>query len=326
MRVLLCLRQNCYKYYSADTQQCQKIYKFLKKRNIQVDINNGGKCDFSKYDVVHLFDLNSTGEMYKYYKEAVRNKCDIVISPLYWNYERYFKFNKKIESIKLWKRCNLYRGEILKKSKGVICSSEIEMGFLNRDFGQINGEVVYYGSEIEYDDIPLYSFKERNNLDKYVLCVARINPIKNQKTLVDITEKLGMSLVLVGNIDDKSYFSECMKKEHVKYFGFFDSYNIYNAYRFAEVHAVPGFCEMPGLSTLEAAGSGCKVLTSSEGCAKEYLKDKAYYCNPFNTEDIENKLIEALNGRKSNILKLYVQQRFKWEKYGEKILDIYESL
>lgn len=326
MRVLLCLRGDCYKNYSTDTKQSQMLYRYCKEKNIDVEVCNGGLQDFSKYDVVHLFDLNCTGEMYKYFKEASRSKCNIVITPMYWNYEKYFRNNQKIESIKLWKRCNPYRSEMLKKSRAIVCSSDIELELLRKEFGEVEGEIVHYGSEIEYDEIPLYSFKGRYDLDRFVLSVGRIGPVKNQLALARVTKKLGIPLVLIGNIQNKKYFSECIKHEHVKYFGFMDTYNIYNAYRFAEVHAAPGFYEMPGIASLEAANSGCKVLTSTEGCAKEYLKDMAYYCNPFKDEDIEDNLIKAMEGKKSAKLKKHVQQRYKWEKFCEGILKIYEEV
>jgi glycosyltransferase involved in cell wall biosynthesis len=113
------------------------------------------------------------------------------------------------------------------------------------------------GVEVEDEEVPLYNFRERYKLNTYVLCVGNICPKKNQLSLAQICSKIGVQLLLIGKINDNNYFKECIKHDNVLYLGFMDSYNMYNAYRFAKIHVLPSYVEIPGFSSLEAAASGC---------------------------------------------------------------------
>ena len=62
--------------------------------------------DFSSYDIIHLFNLSSMGETYKYYKIAKSYK-EHVLSPLYWD-RIYYKYINNTEKLK-FERCSAYR-------------------------------------------------------------------------------------------------------------------------------------------------------------------------------------------------------------------------
>jgi glycosyltransferase involved in cell wall biosynthesis len=153
--------------------------------------------------------------------------------------------------------------------------------------------------------------------------VARINPHKNQLALAKVCSRLETKLVLIGNINDKAYFDECMKYSNVTYLGFMDSYNIYNAYRFSRVHVLPSFMEIPGLSSLEAAASGCNIISTKEGSAGEYFKDMALYIDPYDENSIMNALEKALKQRKTGILKKHVVDNYSWNRCIESLYNCY---
>ena len=82
--------------------------------------------------------------------------------------------------------------EIFKKSKAIFCNSELEKQLIQSEFS-VNTEykIIYNGVEVENDDIPLYNFTERYNLNNYVLSVGRICKSKNQLALCEVCDKLG---------------------------------------------------------------------------------------------------------------------------------------
>ena len=232
-----------------------------------------------------------------------------------------------MDGLKLWKRCKPYRDEILRKSNMIFCNSKIEENHLKKEFGDIAPcKVIHYGVDVENEEIPLYNFKERYLLDKYILSVGRICELKNQYTLAKVCYEMGIELVLIGNVQDKKYFRKCMRFKNVKYFGFMDSYNIYNAYRFAKVHVNCSFADMPGLSSLEAAASGCITVSTKEGCSYEYFKDMAIYNNPYDEEDVFNAINRGLKMKKNDRLKNYITDNFSWENYCETVYKNYLKL
>ncbi|MCY6958691.1 glycosyltransferase family 4 protein [Clostridium brassicae] len=327
MKILLCTRQDYYKNFKGDSTLVLKTAQYLKKLGVEVTINAGCICDYSQYDIIHLFNLNKVGETYKYFRTAHKFKKNIVLSPEYFNLSRYYKYNNFDEKLKLWESSNLYRKEILKGVTKIIANSNVEKENIKNDFG-INKscEIIYKGVEIEDEEIPLYNFRERYKLNTYVLCVGSISPKKNQLYLAKICSKLGIQLLLIGKVKSEEYFKECMRYDNVLYLGFMDSYNIYNAYRFAKVHVLPGYCEIPGFSSMEAAASGCNIVSTIEGNAKEYFKDMAIYCNPYDYDSLYKAVEKALRINKREKLKKYVKENYSWERYSEKLYDIYKEL
>ena len=322
MKVLLCVRQDYYRNFAGDSLQVIKTAEYLQKLGATVDINDGGIYDYSKYDIVHLFNIATTGEIYRYYKIAHFYKKNLVISPIHWDMKKYYRINNEIESIKLYESCSSYKEEILKKSKVIICSSELEMNLIQEEFNvKTQYRVVYNGVEVEDEDIPLYNFTDRYKLNNYVLSVGRICSSKNQLALCTICEELGKQLVLIGSASDKEYLKQCTNFNNVIYLGFMDSYNVYNAYRFAKVHVLPSFVEMPGLSSLEAAASGCNIVSTQEGCAKEYFKDMALYCDPYDNNSILSAVKQGFEKRRDNKLKNYVNENYNW---GTSINELYK--
>ncbi len=147
------------------------------------------------YDIVHLFNIDTTGETYRYYKIAHFYKKILVISPMHWDMKKYHMINNKIESMKLYEKCSSYKEEILKKSKVIFCNSELEKDLIKKEFNvNTKCKVIYNGVEVENEDIPLYNFTERYNLNNYVLCVGRICESKNQLALCSICEELGKAI------------------------------------------------------------------------------------------------------------------------------------
>lgn len=327
MKVLLCIRSDYYRNFAGDSMQVLKTAEYLRKMGVIVDINDGNILDYSSYDIVHLFNLTRIGETYKYYKIAKSYKKNIVLSSVYWNLTKYYYYINDLENIKLWNRCKIYRAEILKGCKMVYPNSKLEGELIQEEFGKwVPYTVVYNGVEVENEEVPLYNFKERYNLNNYILCVGRIEERKNQLRLAQVCNDIGIQLVLIGSIKDKKYFNECMKYKNIIYLGFMDSYNIYNAYRFAKLHVVPSFVETPGLSSLEAAASGCNIVSTIEGCTKEYFRDMAIYCNPYDTNSIENAVKIGIKQKKNDRLKAYILENYNWQKCIKTIYNSYEKI
>lgn len=327
MKILLCTRGDYDKRIGSDSVIVKKITEHLRKLGVVVDINNGGITDYSEYDIVHLFNLYSIGEIYHHYKLAHRHNKNIVITPIYWNLEKYYTLNEEMENLKLWTRANVYRKLILKGCKRVYLSSGMELDMLQKDFGKdICCSIVPIGVEVESEDIPLYNLKERYNLENYILCVGRISPRKNQLSLIKACSHLGIPLVLIGYVKNQKYFNACKAEGKMLYLGTMDSYGVYNAYRFAKVHALPSFLETPGIASLEASVCGCNIVTTQEGSAREYFKDMAFYCNPYSSESIEEAVYKAWKKPKNEELKQYVRKTYQWEQSARTLIEDYEKM
>ncbi|WP_039656308.1 glycosyltransferase [Clostridium tyrobutyricum] len=327
MRVLFCIRKDYLENFAGDSMQFIKTLKYLKKRHVDIHINKGSIKDYSNYDIVHLFNLTRIGETYNYYKIARFYKKNIVLTPIYWNLKKYYSFVKDEESIKLWNESNIYRKEILQGCSMIYPNSILEAEQICSDFSiNVPYTVVYNGIELEYRNYPKFNFRKKYSLRKYILCAARICNRKNQLVLSRILKDSNYDLVLIGDINDEQYFMNCMKYRNVKYLGFMDRCNLYNAYRCADIHILPSFVETPGLSSLEAASLGCKIISTEEGSSREYFRDMCIYCNPYNEDSIKKSIEYAIGISKNSKLKKYVNNNFNWKKCIDTLYDSYINL
>ena len=134
---------------------------------------------------------------------------------------------------------------------------------------------------------------EAQPAEDYVLCVGRIEPHKNQLSLVRACESLGVSLLLVGKSANNDYTRAvgdgagdvgiCEADDEARAI-FLSS---------ARVHALPSFFENPGLVHMEAAVMGIPAVMGNRGCEPEFFGPGGIYCDPTSVDDIAAAIAEA---------------------------------
>ncbi|MDO8639765.1 MAG: glycosyltransferase family 1 protein [bacterium] len=140
-------------------------------------------------------------------------------------------------------------------------------------------------------------------------------------------------LVLVGKED---YFYKKIKEDikknefgdRVIFYGEANDRELVSLYKNAVALVVPSLMEGFGLPALEAMACGCLVLASEIDSLKEVCVDSAIYFNPFDENDLENKLKLIINLKnKSVYVKKGIERSklFSWEKMARETLKVYES-
>jgi glycosyltransferase involved in cell wall biosynthesis len=94
----------------------------------------------------------------------------------------------------------------------------------------------------------------------------------------------------------------------------------------ASVHAVPSLFETTGLVSLEAALSGCNVVTTEVGYAREYFEDMAWYCAPYDLGSIRSAVLAAINAPPQDELRRRVLDRHTWAHTGAATAAAYRDL
>jgi glycosyltransferase involved in cell wall biosynthesis len=146
---------------------------------------------------------------------------------------------------------------------------------------------------------------------------------------------LDISLVLVVKDD---YFYERLRKkinnvklyEKVIFVQNVSDQELVNLYRNAIALIMPSLMEGFGLPALEAMANKCLVLASDIPSLKEVCADTAIYFDPYNVNDIMQKMKEVYSndmyyysGKKEKGLERV--KNFSWEKTARETLKVYES-
>jgi glycosyltransferase involved in cell wall biosynthesis len=175
---------------------------------------------------------------------------------------------------------------------------------------------------------PATSFADRD----YVLFVGRIEPHKNQLGLIGALRGTGLPLVIAGyeHPDHPRYAQECRAAGAgwVTFTGpvLHESDQLRNLYRGARVHVLPSWFETTGLVSLEAALSGCSVVSTSLGHAREYLGDLAWYCDPREPASILAAVRQAWGTPPSSALRQRVLDHYTWKHVADATIEAYGTL
>jgi glycosyltransferase involved in cell wall biosynthesis len=169
-------------------------------------------------------------------------------------------------------------------------------------------------------------FEERG----YVLFVGRIEPHKNQLGLIQALRGSGLPLVIAGyeHPDHQRYLQQCRAAGagwvtfHIGH----ETAALPDLYRGARVHVLPTWFETTGLVSLEAALSGCSVVSTSRGHAREYFGDLAWYCDPRDPSSILNAVRQGWATPPAVELKQRVLERYTWRHVAEATAAAYRAL
>ena len=162
-------------------------------------------------------------------------------------------------------------------------------------------------------------------LKKFILYVSRIEPRKNQALLIEIWNELGLykkkfDLVLVGSegVKDAQFWKQMhrLSETEEKYFLWLKNIsnkNLVWLYKNCSLFVFPSSAEGFGISPLEAAFYGAKVLCSNTTAMKDFDFFKEFLFSPNSKEEFKQQLLMALsNDFPHQSVKNEIQDRYNW--------------
>lgn len=177
-------------------------------------------------------------------------------------------------------------------------------------------------------------FAETFGVKDYILCVARIEPRKNQLMILHALRDLNLPIVLIGHGTNEEYNAllERYAGDNVHLVGRIspDDPLLASAIAGCRVFVLPSWSEGAPLAALEAGAAGATMVLSDRSSEPEYFGDFARYCDPADPASIRSAILEAydnpLDAAGRAALQSHVEQNFSWESYARKTADVYETV
>jgi glycosyltransferase involved in cell wall biosynthesis len=164
---------------------------------------------------------------------------------------------------------------------------------------------------------------------KYVLAVSSHNPNKNFHRVVQALGHLNqgdMKLVIAGAHDRRVYGTSARLPDGVHSVGYVSDEELKALYENAGCFVFASLYEGFGLPPLEAMASGCQVVASRAGSLPELFNGVAFFCDPYDPEDIAATIQRAFKSpAAAGDLKAFARQ-FSWEKCARETLEVLNSL
>src|SRR5687767_6217213 len=282
MKVAFITRSTLFNIKGGDTIQMLETARHLEMLNISIDIKLAHeKIDYRQYDLLHFFNIIRPADILHHLYKTTQ---PFVVSPILVDYSEYDRHHRKgvagvlfrllspdaieylktiarwikgkdkISSISYWwkgqKRCVK---EILRKTPLLLPNSHAEYNYI----------VKAYGIELPYikvaDGIDPVLFSPNPSIAKdpnLVLCVARIEGLKNQLNLIKALNNTPYKLIIIGAAapNQQNYYRECRKiaAENIMFTNYLPQKELVSYFQKAKVHVLPSWFEVCGLSSLEA--------------------------------------------------------------------------
>jgi glycosyltransferase involved in cell wall biosynthesis len=160
-----------------------------------------------------------------------------------------------------------------------------------------------------------------------VVCVGRIEPLKNQATLLFALRDLDVDVTLVGGSYDADYLKLC-RRWATKRTTFADRLpddELATLLQRTAVHVLPSWGDLPGFVSLEAAARGARVVAGARGSEREYLGPEVEYVDPLDPQAIQaavNLALAAPPRVRGDALDERLRA-LRWDAYAATSIDAY---
>jgi len=153
--------------------------------------------------------------------------------------------------------------------------------------------------------------------DKYVLCLGRIEPVKNQLSIIKALSELGLKGVFAGGSIDEEYLLKCKNEGdgYVQILPYIKpcSSLLVSLIAGSQVVVEVGF-DPSGRSSLEAALLGRPLVLSRDEWTSEYFENTVYKANPEKIDEIINAIElgvdDEKNANKSQVALVHVNNKY----------------
>jgi glycosyltransferase involved in cell wall biosynthesis len=356
MQVAFIARATLYTVKGGDTLQVTQTARHLDELGIHVDVKlTHEPIDYGKYDLLHFFNIIRPADMLCHIRKSHK---PFVVSTILIDYSGYDKRVRKgiagmlcrflsadgIEYLKtiarflsgrdkLMTKAYLWQGqkrsvrEILRSASLLFSNSRLEHKRLVDQYrfstacvpipNGLDPELFFYDEQEEKDD-------------RLVICVARIEGIKNQINLIKALNNTKYHLLIIGDYapNQFAYYNECRKMaaSNVSFMKHISQHELVKYYQKAKVHILPSWFETCGLSSLEAGAMGCNIVITEKGYTREYYEDFAFYCDPGSPSSIRLAVERAANSPCRPALRKKILANYTWNHSATSIARAYDQI
>lgn len=360
MRVLLQIRHDALTRPGGDTVQVQRTAEALRALGVDAEVTTDLLADLRGRDVVHVFNVTAPAESLEHARRARERGAPVALSTVYWPQDEYYRLGERRRPWRGWVRrarlrwMRLTRADVSARPSlafeiaeavegrpalqrklldlaGVwLPNAEAEHAELVRRFG-FDGPTVIVPNAVDalFAEADPALFRAAHDVpETFLLCAARVEPRKNLLALVQAAGELGLPLVVIGWIASEPYWRSCLAAARAPLVHVAQSPPelVASAMAASAAHVLPSWYETPGLSSLEAALAGTRVVSTDRGSAREYFGDLAHYCDPTSVPSIVAAIRASLASPPRPELRALVATKYTWAEAAKATLRGYETL
>ena len=356
MKIVFIARSTLYTVRGGDSMQVIQTANYLNQLGIETDIKlTSEKIDYNKYDLLHFFNITRPADILFHIKKT---KKPFALSTIFIDYSEYDKQYRKGFAgflLKFFSRDNIEYiktiGRLIKGNDKLMTKSYLWNGH-KKSIQEIlaNASLLFPNSDMEnkklksnyhshaeyvtvYNGINSMLYRQNNFIKKdphLVICVARIEGIKNQINLIKALNNSCYKVLIIGSPAPNhiSYYNECREiaASNIIFIEHLTQEELIHFYQLASVHVLPSWFETCGLSSLEAASMGCNIVITDKGYTREYYEEHGFYCDPGSPTSILHAVDNAAKAAPPTVLKEKILSCYTWLQAATVTANAYKKI
>jgi glycosyltransferase involved in cell wall biosynthesis len=306
VRVLFVVRPSAFERVGGDFNEALYKKRGLEAAGIHVDIAATLEPDARGYDLAHLFGVFDPEIAQLQIAACKKAGARLAITPIWWDYYEFYGRSRGCERAlagslpgiehrlarvrrtpadhflrrgerRKYPRRLAWQTALMREADVLLPNSIIEAHFI-RKLRLADRPIVVVHHAVDVPPV-------RRSADARVgvMCAARIEPKKNQAMLLYALRDLDVEITLTGACYEPDYLKLCRRfmTPRVRWLGSLGTREeVLRLMTRTAVHVMPSWAELPGLSSLEAAAMGARVVVSNDATECEYFGEHALYVDP----------------------------------------------
>lgn len=323
MKVLLRIRADVKQYPGGDYVQLLRTREILEELGFQCVVSPGLDPMPPGMNAVHLFNTTRIHETCLQYREAKRRGVPVVLTPIWHSMQEMARFYARLYKVPLfpvWKymaakelyyarrsrqpvfpdatlRYRALQREVIGGVAMVAPNSQAELETMRRELG-----VEPRAARVMHPLFDSAPDSDTPSARQDILCAGRIEPRKNQLSIIQAFKALGKTghrLLLFGSMSGAHPgYERAVRRElepgWVEYRGYVSPEELAAAYRHARAAILASYFETCGFSALEAMAGGAQVCISDSPYTREFYEGQAVFCDPFSNDSIRDGIAKVL--------------------------------
>ena len=353
MRALLVVRPDARTKPGGDLVHAERSAAALRALGTEVDLVATDAPDPRGYDVAHVFGVFEPLTARRQTDAVRAHRVPLALSPIWLDLRAFFataphveralgarnpaETERRLAQLHRVEPQLPWRGSIarnadrrLNEQRAVVLAADVVLPASEVE-AYLYGErlraarVPYVVAPLGVDDEAFAV--ERPRARAGVLCAGRVEPKKNQAALLYALRDVDVDVTLVGSTFDARYLGLCRRwaTPRTRFVEHAEHADVLRMMAQAAVHAHPSWLESPGLSSLEAAATGARIVVGDRGCEREYFGPDVDYADPADPATIRAAVLRALE-RGARDRGDALERRLgahTWQRTGEATLEAY---
>jgi glycosyltransferase involved in cell wall biosynthesis len=322
VRALLVVRPDAFAKPGGDLVHAQRSASALRALGVEADLVASGAPDPRGYDVAHVFGVFEPDTARRQIAALRAHAAPLVLSPIWLDLRALFATAPNLERALAARRPSEverrlaklhavepalpWRGGAARNADRRLAAQRELVLAADVLLPASEVEAYLYGERLRASRVPFVVAPlgvddeafgvERSRVRSGVLCAARIEPKKNQAALLYALRDTDVEITLLGGAYDAKYLALCERwaGPRTRFVAHAEHDEVLALMARCAVHAHPSWLESPGLSSLEAAATGARIVVGDRGTEREYFGPDADYADPADPASIRAAVLRAL--------------------------------